>query len=233
MRSPDQIKKIKSTISSPYSIEDFISQSEIDYLIKLYRTNSQTEKKTGVNVLGIENLLDDSVISGILKKIEKEIGLFEVTAGLFFYATYPHIIHNDDTYQLPENVYKAISITLEIEGQFTDFPRLCLFDQFYFHGPAKFFNGDTGGLTEYNTNVYEYSNVNNVVDTALVEGAEYLTHLKPMWYKGLSLQSTFKQRPGTAVIFDSTQLHCSSDFRKLGITGKLGLSIFTKKNDKQ
>ena len=231
MRSLDQIEKIKSTISAPYSIEDFISQSDVEYLIKLYKTNSQTEKKTGVNVLGIEHLLRDSVISNILKKIEKEIGPFDVTAGLFFYATYPHIIHNDDTYQLPENVYKAVSITLDIEGQHTDFPSLCLFDQFYFHGPAKFFNGDTGGLTEYNTNVYEYSNVDNIVSTNLVNGSEHLTHLKPMWYKGLSLQSTFKQRPGTAVIFDSTQLHCSSDFRKLGITGKLGLSIFTKKRN--
>lgn len=231
MRSLTQIEKIKSTTSAPYSIEEFISQLEIDYLVKLYRSNSQTKKKTGVNVLGIEHLLDDPIISRILKKIEREIGPFEVTAGLFFYATYPHIIHNDDTYQLPENVYKAVSITLDIEGNFTDFPRLCLFDQFYFHGPAKFFNGDTGGLTEYNTNVYEYSQVDNVASKPLITGSEYLTHLKPEWYKGLSLQSTFKQRPGTAVIFDSTQLHCSSDFRSLGITGKLGLSIFTKKND--
>lgn len=229
MRSAEQIEKIKSSISDPYSVENFISQADVDYLINLYKTHSlKFNKRTGVNVLGIEHLLDDGVILDILEKIKSEIGDFDVTAGLFFYATYPHIIHNDDTYQLPDSVYKAISITLEVEGNYEDFPRLCLFDQFYFHGPAKFFKGEQGGISEYNTNVYDYSNVSFLVDQPLIDN-KLLTHLKPTWYEGLSLKSTHVQKPGTAVIFDSTRLHCSSDFRSLGITSKLGLSIFTKK----
>jgi GTP-binding protein LepA len=35
--------------------------------------------------------------------------------------------------------------------------------------------------------------------------------------------------PLQALIFDSVRLHCASDFRKLNIQSKLGISIFTKK----
>jgi hypothetical protein len=57
----------------------------------------------------------------------------------------------------------------------------------------------------------------------------YLTHLKYKWLEGLTLWGTIKWKPGTAIIFDSVRLHCASDFRKLGIKSKLGISIFTRK----
>jgi hypothetical protein len=37
-----------------------------------------------------------------------------------------------------------------------------------------------------------------------------------------------KWKPTDALVFDSVRLHCASDFRKLNIQSKLGISIFTK-----
>ena len=56
----------------------------------------------------------------------------------------------------------------------------------------------------------------------------YLQHLKPKWLSGLTLWGTLDWSPGNALIFDSTRLHCASDFRQQGIVSKLGISIFTR-----
>ena len=108
------------------------------------------------------------------------------------------------------------------------FRRTFFFDQFYFHGPAKFFNGDTNVATYYNKQVYEYSDVDGLVDVQFVDADKLFTHLKPSWLKGLSLHSTLEWRPGNALIFDSVRLHCASDFRRLNIQSKLAISIFTR-----
>jgi hypothetical protein len=109
------------------------------------------------------------------------------------------------------------------------YPKLCFFDQFYFHGPSKFFNGDESIPTYYNKQVYDYQDVSGLVNGVFSDNNNYFTHLKPQWLEGLSLHSSLDWIPGHALIFDSVRLHCASDFRNLGIKSKLGISIFTKK----
>ena len=172
---------------------------------------------------------DDPVFIKIMDKLKTELGPFEVTAGMFFSATYPHIVHNDDTFELPDGVYKGITIPLKAYGS-NRVPDLCFFDQFYFQGPAKFFNGDKDIPTYYNKQVYDYTDVDGVSDMPFDESTrvKYFTHLKPQWLKGLTLWGTLKWKPTSALIFDSVRLHCASDFRQQGISHKLGISIFTK-----
>jgi hypothetical protein len=126
-------------------------------------------------------------------------------------------------------VYKGITLPLRIDGNAV--PDLCFFDQFYFQGPAKFFNGDENIPTYYNKQVYNYDNVEGNVGSLIIDEStrvNYFTHLKSKWLNGLSLWGTLKWKPGNALIFDSTRLHCASDFRRQGIKNKLGISIFTK-----
>ena len=227
MRSQEQINKIKQHISDPYSVEHFVSEEDIVELISIYNQNIKTVKNTGPVTVDINTLLDEPVFQRLLAGIRTEIGPFEFTAGLFFKTDYPHIIHNDDTFELPDTVYKAITIPLAVEG--AGIPKLCFFDQFYFHGPAKFFNGDNNIPTYYNQQVYDYTNVDSVVDQPFTDEHRYFTHLKPHWLEGLSLHSAIDWIPTQAIIFDSVRLHCASDFRSLGIKSKLGLSIFTKR----
>ena len=233
MRNSEQISQIKSRITDPYSVEDFITQQDITHLISIfYKEKNKIYKNTGPITLNIVPFLNDSVFIKIMDKLKIEIGSFKMTAGMFFSTDFPHIVHNDDTFELPDGVYKGITLPLEISrSSGTDLPNLCLFDQFYFHGPAKFFNGDADVPTYYNKQVYEYTAVDGISDTASIDESvrlKYLTHLNPKWLTGLTLWGTLKWKPTSALIFDSVRLHCSSDFRKQGIERKLGISIFTK-----
>jgi len=233
MRSQEDINRIKNRITDPYEVKDFISQEDIHHLISLFEQNSDNSKvykNTGPITLDLFRYPDDLVIKQILIKLEKHIGPFKVTAAFFFTTTRPHIIHNDDTYELPD-VYKGITIPLKLYGS-EQLPDLCFFDQFYFQGPAKFFAGDADIPTYYNKQVYDYKDVDGVVDGMLIDESTrvtYLTHLKPKWLTGLTFWGALSWKPGNALIFDSTRLHCASDFRQHGINRKLGISIFTKK----
>jgi hypothetical protein len=235
MRSITDIKTIKSKIQYPYSVENFLSLEDIEHLIKLYDVVSEDcliKKNTGPVTLDLTPFFEDQIIKNILDNLKKEIGNFEITAAFFFKTHYPHIIHNDDTFELPQGVYKGITIPLKAYGRFTELPKLCFFDQFYFHGPAKFFKGSSEIPTHYNKQVYNYDQVDELstIPFSLELYKKYFTHLKKEWLEGLSFHSALDWSPGSALIFDSVRLHCASDFRSLGIDEKLGISIFTKVN---
>jgi hypothetical protein len=243
MRNESQIKTIKDRVVEPYSIDNFLSQKEVDYLINLFDSHEdhqidtvqrKTYKNTGPITLDLRGYAKDAVIAEVLNRIKAEIGNYEITAAFFFFTNYPHIIHNDDLFQLPDGIYKGITLPLKFNRKVEseEVPRLCLFDQMYFHGPSKFFKGSEQDNipTYYNQKLYEYSNVDGLLDHNTITEEVYndlFTHLKPQWLDGLSLHSTIPNKIGSAIIFDSVRLHSSSDFRKLGIESKLAISIFT------
>jgi hypothetical protein len=236
MRNNEQITSIKKEISDPFSCKNMLSENDVQHLISLFEDagihENKIYKNTGPVTLDLSFYFDDSVIKKILNELKKIIGDYEITSSFFFCTDYPHIIHNDDTYDLPSTVYKAITLPLKLYSDIkTPYPKLCFFNQFYYHGPAKFFRDDNDIATYYNRQIYDYSNVDGIseseIDSELYE--LYFTHLKRKWLKGLSLYNTLDWIPGDALIFDSVRLHCASDFRKLGIKSKLGISIFTKK----
>jgi hypothetical protein len=232
MRTPDQISQIKTTIQDPYEIKNMLTLDEVNELINIFKNHpadNKIYKNTGPTTLDLKSYIEHPLITKILSLIENSIGSFEITTAFFFQTTFPHIIHNDDTFELPDNVYKAITLPLCMEGFSGTYPKLCFFDQFYFHGPSKFFNGDNAIPTYYNKQVYDYKDISGLVSASFIYRDNYFTHLKPQWLEGLSLHSTLDWVPGSALIFDSVRLHCASDFRKLGIKSKLGISIFTKK----
>lgn len=239
MRSKHSIENIKKNISDPYSIEKVLTDLDIEHLVKLFDSieiyddgrNRKIKKNTGPVTLDIKNYLQDDVVKKILENIKLYIGNFEITAGFFFKTDFPHVIHNDDTYELPDNVYKAITIPLKIyrKNDTKINPYLCFFDQFYFHGPSKFFNKDKNIETYYNRCIYDYSEVDGLVENKKIEPDFLFSHLKKEWLENLSLHSIIEWKPGSIIIFDSVRLHCASDFRKQGIVEKLGISIFTKK----
>jgi hypothetical protein len=236
MRSQEEIARIKARIIDPYSIDNFLSLEDIDHLIELFESQktqpNTVHKNTGPITLDINDYLYDTdpVMSKIIVKLKEEIGEFDITSSFFFTTDYPHVIHNDDTFELPNGVYKGITIPLKAYGS-NLIPKLCFFNQFYFQGPAKFFYGDKDIPTYYNKQVYDYKDVDGVVDAMLIDKSirvTYLPHLKSKWLHGLTLWNMLDWKPTSALIFDSVRLHCASDFRQQGITHKLGISIFTK-----
>ena len=240
MRTAEQISKIKDTIQDPKIITEFLSEEDINHLINLYDNsdavnspyNGKIKKNTGPETLDLTQFLSDTVIKNIFEKIKKEIGPYDIVSAFFFKTDYPHIIHNDDSFELPDNVYKAITLPLKIYGEnIIGYPSLCFFEQFYFHGPSKFFKGEKFIPTYYNKQIYNYENIENLADSKINERLyrKYFTHVKRAWLEGLSFHSAIKWIPGSAIIFDSVRLHCASDFRQVGIKEKLAISVFTKR----
>lgn len=240
MRSQDKISIIKTTIDEPRQVTDFISKDEINSLVDIFDSSDdlnspykgKIKKNTGPVTLELTQFGSDSVVTDILKKIQTEIGPYDIVSAFFFKTDYPHIIHNDDSFELPDNVYKAITLPLKVYGdRILGLPSLCFFDQFYFHGPSKFFKGEQYIPTYYNKQIYEYKDIENLTDETFdhLLYQKYFTHVKKIWLDGLTFHSAVDWIPGSAIIFDSVRLHCASDFRKLGIKEKLAISIFTKK----
>lgn len=238
MRTQEEIDKIKSRFSKPYTIYGLLTDDDIKHLVSIFKNSNQDKisgyegkikKNTGPVTLGLEPFLDDPVIVKIFNKLKEHLGEFEMNAGFFFETDYPHIIHNDDTFDL-KDVYKGITIPLMLTGDYTEFPKMCFFDQYYFGGPAKFFAGEHDIPTYYNKQIYEYSGVEGITQTPFDKDTynSLLTHLRYAWLSGLSLQEVLDWKPSSAIVFDSVQLHSASDFRKLGIKSKMAISIFTR-----
>lgn len=235
MKTPEHIAKIKSKIQDPYTVDNFLTQEEVDYLINVFDTNPEDriEKNTGPITLDVVKYIEEPIFVKILEKVKNEIGDFDFIGGIFFSVTYPHIIHNDDSFET-KGVFKGVNLPLKLEGTYTELPDLCFFNQFYFRGPAKFLRGEGNGEvnipTYYNQQVYDYSDVDGVVDGTFDNDIrlKYFTHVKPQWLDGLTLCKAIKWKPTSAIIFDTSRLHCASDFRQQGITSKLGISIFVK-----
>lgn len=229
MRSAEDKELLVSRFTDVIYADNFLHTEEISYLIDLYnRSDNKIYKNTGpVTCTSIKR---DPMLAVIAERLEPLIGDFKIYSAAFFNVKYPHIIHNDDEKSFPRT-YKAVTLPLQLEYSRVNYelPKLCIFDQYYLEGPAKFFNGDKDIPTYYNTQVYEYSEVQNKSSTAidLDTVSKYMTHIKPNWLEGLSLNSVHEWRPGSAIIFDALKLHCASDFRRLGVTSKLGISIFT------
>jgi len=232
MRTQEQITAIKNTQSDPKQHWDILNYGNIIDLLIHYNDSSKKveQKSTGPKVLYVKE--GEGVIDNILDKLRQTYGDFKVRSAHYFDVEKPHIIHNDDDFDYPQ-CYKAFVIPLLVEGATCDKAKFFVFDQSYYGGPAKFVNGEdvTGKPVHYNTFLTDYTDVQDQASCGLNDfELQHLTHLKPKWLKGLSVNKYFDWRIGSIISFDSLNLHCSSDFNKVGITRKIGLSIFTKMN---
>jgi hypothetical protein len=229
MRTQEEKQAIVNTFSEPVSFENVVSEEYRNFLIAEFNSRQdKIFKNTGPITINID--LNDDKYAPLKELVNTLVGDVGITAAFFFYTNRPHVIHNDDTYELPQ-VYKGITIPLKYEGQ-TKHPYLCFFHQYYLEGPAKFFNGGVDFPEHYNKHVIDYSEVQGVLNVGIpaVVKANFISHLMPAWLEGLTFDRALPWKPGNALVFDSVRLHCSSNFLQQGIKSKLGISIFTKLN---
>ncbi len=236
MRTNEQIKKIKETQSDPVQYINFVKQDNVRKIVEYYENNKDKAevKTTGPTCLYIKE--GDGVIDNIVRKLRDIYGNFKIRNAQIFDVSSPHVIHIDDGKDLPQ-AYKAFTLPLKVEwSEHAEYRNMALaklifFDQHYYGGPVKFFNGETvdeNTKVHYNMPLTNYKEVEGTNDVGIREEVQnYLTHLRPHWLEGLSVQCYFPWVGGSCIAFDSLQLHSASDFNKLGITRKLGVSIFT------
>ncbi len=227
MRTSKQINQIELTHSMPVRLLNAISSESITSLIDYYNiSNSIIQKNTGPKVCVINE--GDDVIDNILESLRTEFGNFKVRTAHYFDVSTPHIVHVDDDFNY-SNSYKAFTIPLLTEGADCNLAKLIFFDQYYYGGPAKFIrNGPANKVEYYNKNLYVYDDVKGLNNNGIPANVlSMLSHLRPQWLEGLSINSYFPWTIGSVIAFDSLQLHCASNFKEQGITRKLGISIFT------
>ena len=224
MRTIQQIGEIQKYETPPLVIENALASSKVQFLLDYYyNSNNVIEKNTGPKVLYVKE--GEGIIDDIIEKLRNQFGNFKVRSAHYFNVSRPHIIHNDDDKNFPR-CYKAFTIPLWCNGNDDDIG-LVMYDQFYYHGPAKFINGETQqSPVYYNEFVREYTNVDHTT-SKLIEDKSQITHLREHWLEGLSIHKILPWKIGNILAFESLRLHSSTDFVSKGIDQKIGLSIFT------
>lgn len=220
-------EKIKSKFSKAFSLNNFMLEEEIEMLLHYHFENKQKIKK---NTGPITSNIEYFFISDIIDSLKDEFGPFEFRTAHIFQTDTPHILHNDDDFDLP-NLYKAFVIPLQkVSIEPCGDPKLLVFDQSYFEGPSKFVFGEEEKdfKVYYNKIVTSNEDVQDKDFSGIDSKTRMLIpHIKDKWLDGLTVESVLDWKIGDVLVFDSAKIHCASDFRKDGILEKIGLSIFT------
>lgn len=229
MRSNEQIEKLQETHSETVQFRNIVSDAQIKELKEYYYNSSnKLQKNTGPKVLYVE---EHPFVKQITEYLQQYYRPFEVRSAHFFEVTRPHVIHIDDEFEYPDS-YKAFTIPIETLGGPCDRAKLVMFNQYYYGGPAKFFQGESEDFmnVHYNKTITDYNDIWYKTEDEFPDHLHImlLNHLKKQWLQGLSIDNYFPWQIGSIIAFDSLRLHSASDFTRAGITKKLGLSIFTK-----
>lgn len=229
MRTQEQIDFIKSTHSNPVQLHNVLDEAQIETLLTAYHTSSKIEKNTGPKVVYVNE--GDGLIDNVLSYLRDTFGNFKLRSAHFFETDVPHVLHIDDGKDLP-NAFKAFTIPLHTEGKVpSDNAKLIMYDQYYYGGPVKFFAGEeTIDEVYYNTPLFDYKDVDGLNKKGIpnIFKERLIPHIKEEWLEGLSVNCYFPWTIGSIIAFDSLRIHSASDFRRVGIKKKIGLSIFTE-----
>ena len=232
-----KIQEIKKTERSPKVIKNLYSKKEIEEFLKLYETLPTTvhNKK--------QNVIKKRWLQGYNEKLEKlfherlknEIGEFKMDNlkdengkdiyGLIQESYNPIGLHVDAGFDLDNLIYKQSLIPLTPVGSTIIFKNR-------FYGESTSFTLDPKELEKkqlsYGQNKRSSKHIDiygkKPFDKKLHE--EYLKHEKIENLVGLEIEFVYEWELGSMLIFDRTNLHCSS----CKIEGKkIGLTTFTKK----
>lgn len=239
-REPHILQQMEKGSSRPFQVFDFASRDEIQQLLFAFAQDPDKEFKSTGPVCSYYKGL-----ASIDRRLTDLIGPHRILPMSNIFATsVPHGLHSDAAKDLAQAPYRAILIPLTFElgaptRKIHPFDlSFFTFEQRWYGFPAKFFKGETAIASPHNEPVYDYENSSLKGLASRADGSptvsedlrsKYLSHLKSTWLDGLSVDQQFDWRVGSAIVFDSFQIHCSSDFRSLGVRFKIGLSIFTAK----
>ena len=229
------IDKIKKNESKPFIIKNFINKKEIENFQKLYlklpiEINNQRQKI--IKKKWSSNFFPD------LQKIYKEklksvIGDFEMdnpitkdgleSLGLFQESFLPVTLHVDTGFQFDKIIYKQSLMPLTDHGETIIFK-----NRFYGCSTTFSINNEELAAKGYNKRSSEHINLYNKkpFDRSIHE--KFLKHEEIENLKGLEVEMIYKWRLGEILIFDRTNLHCSSSNLN---EKKIGFTTSTLKNE--
>ena len=228
---------IKKNESKPKFLKNIFNKQEIERFTKLYNELPITVHNKKQNVIKKRWLIDygKDLERLFYDKLKNEIGDFEYDnlksddgkniLGLFQESYNPIGLHIDGGFNLNDIIYKQTLVPLTPVGSTIIFKNR-------YYGQSTNFTTDKKELEikklKYGQNLRSSDHIgmfgNKPFDQSLHK--KYLTHEKIDNLVGLEIELVYEWEVGSMLIFDRTNLHCSSSI----IDGKkIGLTTFTKK----
>jgi len=231
------IENIKKLESPPRVIKNFFSKKEINQFLDLYKDLPTTVHNKKQNVVKKRWLqgYDRDLEKIFCERLEKEIGFFKLDnlkdekgkdiLGLIQESYAPIGLHVDAGFDLNNQIYKQTLIPLSSVGS------TVIFKNRYYDGSTSF----TQDPNELKKKDLKYGQNKRSSEHIGMYGQKpfdneihkkYINHEKIENLVGLEVELIYKWEIGSMLIFDRTNLHCSSSV----IEGKkIGLTTFTKK----
>ena len=232
-----QLEKIKKNEGKPKILKNIFNKEEINKFLKLYEELPVTVHNKKQNVIKKRWLFDygKELEQLFYKRLSNEIGDFKYDnlktddgndiLGLFQESYNPIGLHIDGGFNFNDLIFKQSLIPLTSIGSTVIFKNR-------YYGQSTNFTLDKDELNKkdlkYGQNKRSSVHLNLFGKKPFNQDIykKYLNHEKLENLAGLELELIYEWEIGSMLIFDRTNLHCSSSI----IEGKkIGLTTFTKK----
>ena len=232
-----QIEKIKSNEGKPKVLKNIFSEQEIEKFLNLYNELPVTVHNKKQNVIKKRWLSEfgQELEKIFYDRLKNEIGDFKYDnlkaengkdiLGLFQESYNPIGLHIDGGFNFDDLIYKQSLIPLTPKGSTIIFKNR-------YYGKSTNFTTDKNELEKknlkYGQNIRSSKHIGKYGNKPFDEEThkKYLKHEKIENLIGLEVELIYTWEVGSMLIFDRTNLHCSSSI----IDGKkIGLTTFTKK----
>ena len=226
-------KQIKKNETSPVIIKKILTKNQIKIIKHLYKNlpveiNNRRQKI-------IKKKWVRSYYSNlqkiILKKIKKKIGNFKLdnpknkegleSFGLFQESYKPVGLHADTGFDSKKIIFRQFLLPLSEKGETVIFKNR-------FYGCSTTFSIDPKELKAkgYNKRSSDHLRIFKGKDFNKNKHMKYLKHENIKNLKGLEIDIVYKWKIGEILVWDRTQLHCSSSNLK---NKKIGFTVLTCK----
>ena len=232
-----RIEEIKKSESSPIVIKNLFNKDEINKFLELYKELPTTVHNKKQNVIKKRWLNDygKDLETLFYQRLKSKIGDFKYDNlktdngndifGLFQESYNPIGLHIDGGFNFEDLIYKQTLIPLTPVGSTVVFKTR-------FYGNSTNFTIDKNELETrkltYGQNKRSNEHIGMFGDKPFDKELhkKFLNHEKIENLIGLEIELIYEWELGSVLIFDRTNLHCSSSI----IDGKkIGLTTFTKK----
>ena len=222
------IEEIKEFETKPFIVNNFFNKEEIELLQKLYyelpieidnKRQKIIKKKWPID-------FNKELQIKYTQKLKEVIGDYEMdnpdtregkkSLGLFQESYMPVTLHVDTGFDFEKIIFKQTLLPLSDIGETIIFKNR-------FYGCSTTFSIDPKELAAkgYNKRSSEHLKLYGNNDFDKDTHIKYLSHEDENNLKGLEVEMVFKWKLGDLLVFDRTNLHCSSkniNHKKLGFT---------------
>jgi hypothetical protein len=228
-----KIEKIKKNETKPFIIKSILNKKQIKTIQNLYKILPIEINNTRQKIIKKKWItkFNPNLQEIIKKKIKKKIGSFKLdnpknknglnSFGLFQESYKPVSLHADTGFDFKKIIFKQFLFPLSSKGETVIFKNR-------FYGCSTTFSIDPKELKAkgYNKRSSEHLKIFKGKKFDKKKHKRYLKHENIKNLKGLEIDMVYKWKVGEILVWDRSQLHCSSSNLR---NKKIGFTILTSK----